>query len=75
VRHDARASQGVRFTQEPTAIGPVTTAVLDGTCGNLVEIATRPPKTENRVIRPGRSVTVRGFDSRPVNSIFDRVTV
>jgi catechol 2,3-dioxygenase-like lactoylglutathione lyase family enzyme len=29
---------GVRFTQEPTAMGPVTTAVLDDTCGNLVQI-------------------------------------
>jgi catechol 2,3-dioxygenase-like lactoylglutathione lyase family enzyme len=33
------ASQGVRFTQEPTEMGPVTTAVLDDTCGNLVQIA------------------------------------
>jgi hypothetical protein len=30
---------GVRFTQEPTAMGPVTRAVLDDTCGNLVQIA------------------------------------
>ncbi len=30
---------GVRFTQEPTAMGPVTTAVLDDTCGNLIQIA------------------------------------
>jgi hypothetical protein len=30
---------GVRFTQEPAAMGPVTTAVLDGTCGNLIQIA------------------------------------
>jgi catechol 2,3-dioxygenase-like lactoylglutathione lyase family enzyme len=29
---------GVRFTQEPTAMGPVTTAVLDDTCGNLVQL-------------------------------------
>jgi catechol 2,3-dioxygenase-like lactoylglutathione lyase family enzyme len=29
---------GVRFTQEPTAMGAVTTAVLDDTCGNLVQI-------------------------------------
>jgi catechol 2,3-dioxygenase-like lactoylglutathione lyase family enzyme len=32
-------SHGVRFTQEPTAMGPVITAVLDDTCGNLVQIA------------------------------------
>jgi catechol 2,3-dioxygenase-like lactoylglutathione lyase family enzyme len=30
---------GVRFTQEPTAMGSVTTAVLDDTCGNLIQIA------------------------------------
>ena len=33
---------GVRFTQEPTEMGPVTTAVLDDTCGNLIQIATQP---------------------------------
>jgi catechol 2,3-dioxygenase-like lactoylglutathione lyase family enzyme len=30
---------GVRFTQQPTDLGPVTTAVLDDTCGNLIQIA------------------------------------
>jgi catechol 2,3-dioxygenase-like lactoylglutathione lyase family enzyme len=30
---------GVRFTQQPVAMGPVTTAVLDDTCGNLLQIA------------------------------------
>jgi catechol 2,3-dioxygenase-like lactoylglutathione lyase family enzyme len=30
---------GVTFTQEPVAMGPVTTAVLDDTCGNLIQIA------------------------------------
>ena len=29
---------GVRFTQEPVDMGPVTTAVLDDTCGNLIQI-------------------------------------
>ncbi|MFE5914230.1 VOC family protein [Streptomyces wedmorensis] len=33
---------GVRFTQEPVDMGPVTTAVLDDTCGNLIQIATQP---------------------------------
>lgn len=28
----------VYFTQEPTSMGPVTTAVLDDTCGNLIQI-------------------------------------
>ena len=30
---------GVRFTQPPVEMGPVTTAVLDDTCGNLIQIA------------------------------------
>lgn len=30
---------GVRFTQEPTEMGPATTAVFDDTCGNLIQIA------------------------------------
>ncbi|GAA4687601.1 VOC family protein [Streptomyces chumphonensis] len=29
---------GVRFTQEPLTTGPVTTAVLDDTCGNLIQL-------------------------------------
>ncbi|WP_327711483.1 VOC family protein [Streptomyces sp. NBC_00464] len=29
---------GVRFTQEPLKAGPVTVAVLDDTCGNLIQI-------------------------------------
>jgi catechol 2,3-dioxygenase-like lactoylglutathione lyase family enzyme len=29
---------GVTFTQEPAQMGPVTTAVLDDTCGNLIQI-------------------------------------
>ena len=30
---------GVEFTQEPLTMGPVTTAVFDDTCGNLIQIA------------------------------------
>ena len=30
---------GVRFIQDPTPMGPVTTAVFDDTCGNLIQIA------------------------------------
>jgi catechol 2,3-dioxygenase-like lactoylglutathione lyase family enzyme len=30
---------GVRFTQEPLAMGPVVTAVLDDTQGNLVQLS------------------------------------
>ncbi|HSK55779.1 MAG TPA: VOC family protein [Jiangellales bacterium] len=35
------SSLGVTFTQPPTAMGPVTTAVLDDTCGNLIQIASQ----------------------------------
>ena len=30
---------GVKFTMEPTNAGPVTIAVFDDTCGNLIQIA------------------------------------
>jgi catechol 2,3-dioxygenase-like lactoylglutathione lyase family enzyme len=30
---------GVKFTQPPAEMGPVTTAVFDDTCGNLIQIA------------------------------------
>lgn len=30
---------GVTFTQRPTSMGNVTTAVFDDTCGNLIQIA------------------------------------
>ena len=32
---------GVRFTQEPLEMGGITTAVLDDTCGNLLQIASQ----------------------------------
>jgi catechol 2,3-dioxygenase-like lactoylglutathione lyase family enzyme len=32
---------GVVFTQEPLEMGPITTAVFDDTCGNLIQIAQR----------------------------------
>ncbi|MBB5110737.1 VOC family protein [Micromonospora chalcea] len=37
--HDRLRSLGVLFTQEPVDMGPVTTAVFDDTCGNLIQIA------------------------------------
>ena len=36
---DRLCGLGVTFTQEPLEMGPVTTAVLDDTCGNLIQIA------------------------------------
>ena len=41
--YDRLRALGVRFTQEPLAMGPVTTAVLDDTCGNLIQIASPNP--------------------------------
>jgi predicted enzyme related to lactoylglutathione lyase len=32
---------GVKFTMEPTQMGPATLAVFDDTCGNLIQIAQR----------------------------------
>ena len=37
--YERLSALGVRFTQEPLDAGPVTTAVLDDTCGNLIQIA------------------------------------
>ncbi|MGW1275438.1 VOC family protein [Streptomyces tsukubensis] len=36
--YDRLRGLGVRFTQDPMAMGPVTTAVLDDTCGNLIQL-------------------------------------
>jgi len=36
--HKRLEALGVRFTQPPTEMGSVTTAVLDDTCGNLIMI-------------------------------------
>jgi catechol 2,3-dioxygenase-like lactoylglutathione lyase family enzyme len=37
--HERLRALGVRFTQEPLEMGPVTTAVFDDTCGNLIQLA------------------------------------
>ena len=39
--HRRLSGLGVRFTQPPVAMGQVTTAVLDDTCGNLIQIMQR----------------------------------
>jgi catechol 2,3-dioxygenase-like lactoylglutathione lyase family enzyme len=36
---DRLTAKGVTFVQPPTPMGPVTTAVFDDTCGNLIQIA------------------------------------
>jgi catechol 2,3-dioxygenase-like lactoylglutathione lyase family enzyme len=37
--HERLQSLGVTFTQPPVEMGPVTIAVFDDTCGNLIQIA------------------------------------
>ncbi len=37
--HQRLAALGVAFTQPPTDVGPVIIAVLDDTCGNLLQLA------------------------------------
>ncbi len=41
--HERLTSAGVVFTQPPLAMGPVTTAVLDDTCGNLIQLVSPAP--------------------------------
>ena len=37
--YEALTARGVTFVQPPTAMGPVTTVVLDDPCGNLIQLA------------------------------------
>jgi DNA-binding transcriptional ArsR family regulator len=41
--HRRLSALGVRFTQEPADLGGVTTAVLDDTCGNLIQLVAPAP--------------------------------
>jgi len=41
--YDRLRALGVQFTQPPTPMGPVTTAVFDDTCGNLIQITAANP--------------------------------
>ena len=41
---DHPAAKGATVTQPPTQMGPVTTLIVDDTCGNLIQLAT-PPRT------------------------------
>ncbi len=40
--YERLTAAGVTFTQPPTAMGPVTTAVFDDTCGNLIQLIQLP---------------------------------
>lgn len=44
--HRRLEALGVRFTQPPTNLGTVITAVFDDTCGNLIQIAQEVGKTQ-----------------------------
>ncbi|MCZ2827508.1 VOC family protein [Modestobacter sp. VKM Ac-2986] len=37
--HERLTAAGVVFTQPPLSMGPMTVAVLDDTCGNLIQLA------------------------------------
>ncbi len=37
--YERLTAHGVTFTQAPLTMGPVTTVVLDDTCGNLIQLA------------------------------------
>lgn len=39
--HARLSSVGVQFTQPPVRMGPVTMAVFDDTCGNLIQIVSK----------------------------------
>lgn len=41
--YERLVARGVVFTQPPTDAGPVMVAVLDDTCGNLVQIVSEKP--------------------------------
>ena len=42
--YDRLVAAGVKFLQPPTDLGPVITAVLDDTCGNLIQIQEQKPQ-------------------------------
>ena len=39
--YERLAASGVRFTMKPTPMGPVTIAIFDDTCGNLISMMQR----------------------------------
>ena len=43
--HERLTQRGVTFTQPPTDIGPAVVAVLDDTCGNLIQLIAEKPTT------------------------------
>jgi hypothetical protein len=66
--YERLVGRGVRFTQPPTDMGAVTTAVFDDTCGNLVQIAAENDRTGSPtgLLRAGthRRLTGNAWDPR-----------
>ena len=58
--HDRLVARGVRFTQPPTAMGPVTTAVFDDTCGNLIQTH-QPARLDTTRLGGGRGGRIQLF--------------
>ncbi|MDO5682700.1 MAG: VOC family protein [Propionibacteriaceae bacterium] len=50
--HSALTAQGVEFTQPPTDMGPVRVAVLDDTCGNLIQLTEFKAEDESDTSAP-----------------------
>lgn len=56
--YDRLVALGVHFTQPPIAMGPMTTAVFDDTCGNLIQIASMAePVTESSLTTQTQATT------------------
>jgi hypothetical protein len=55
---ERRRALGVRFTQEPTKAGDTTTAVLDDTCGNLIQIHGRAERNAPEPRLDGHAVKI-----------------
>jgi RNA polymerase sigma factor (sigma-70 family) len=47
---------GVRFTSAPSSMGPVTVAVFDDTCGNLIQLIQPPRRTD---ASPGSGLKIK----------------
>jgi len=62
---------GVKFTQEPTPMGPVTRAVFDDTCGNLIQIYQKvvAPWRHDRGIFIATSKIPRGVCPEPAKGL------
>ena len=56
--YETLTRRGVRFTMEPTPMGPVTVAVLDDTCGNLIQLfQPAPHNAAERTATPADRLT------------------